>query len=116
MYAGSYLVLTKLNSIAAYSMDENELWLRHGFNTVYQISMSVFVTYPISVNYTERTLGLRYGIYLRNVFSSLPVSKYVHIKSVAERGKYVAMGEHEVERMIEQEQPSSSQKGLERSF
>ncbi|XP_059075132.1 uncharacterized protein LOC131875122 [Cryptomeria japonica] len=76
------------DAITAYSMADNELWLRHGFNMVYQVCMAVCVMYASSlkgyplataillllvrfIKYAERTLALRYGNYLRIAISNL---------------------------------------------
>ncbi|GLJ21276.1 hypothetical protein SUGI_0390740 [Cryptomeria japonica] len=119
------------DAITAHSMADNELWLRHGFNMVYQVCMAVYVIYASSlkgyplaaaillllvgfIKHAERTLALRYGNYLRIAISNLSISKYMEIKGVAEKWKYVVMGEDQVERMIEKEQVSSSRKGREK--
>ncbi|GLJ21277.1 hypothetical protein SUGI_0390750 [Cryptomeria japonica] len=116
------------DAITAYSMADNELWMRHGFNMVYQVCVAVYVIYASSMKlrslaaaillllvgflkYGERTLALRYGSYPRIVMSSLPISKCMEIKCVAQERIYVVMGEDKVERMIEQKQASSSRKG-----
>ncbi|GLJ21267.1 hypothetical protein SUGI_0390520 [Cryptomeria japonica] len=116
------------DAISAYSMADNELWLRHGFNMVYQVGVTGYIIYGSSLKgdplaaaillslvgfakYAERTLALWYGSYSRIVMSSLPVSKFMEIESVVKKCQYVVMGENQLERIIEQQQPSTSPNG-----
>ncbi|GLJ19047.1 hypothetical protein SUGI_0341930 [Cryptomeria japonica] len=124
------------DAITAYSTADNELWLRHGFNMLYQVSVAVRVIkssalegYPLvsaiflliagATKYGERTLALWFASYSQILKSCLPISTYIKEKDVLkdrgynvlqDRG-YIIMGEKQVQRMIEKKSEESSVEG-----
>ncbi|GLJ19052.1 hypothetical protein SUGI_0341980 [Cryptomeria japonica] len=113
------------DAITAYSMADNELWLRHAFNMVYQVSVAVHVMYSSAleghalasailllvagvIKYGERILALWLGTYSQIVSSCLPIAKYMKDGNVVQRRGYVVMGENQLNRMIENEAGASS--------
>ncbi|GLJ19064.1 hypothetical protein SUGI_0342220 [Cryptomeria japonica] len=116
------------DAITAYSTADNELWLRHGFNMVYQVLVAVYVIYSSALEghalvsailllvvgaakYAERTLALWYASDFQIVMSCLPISKYIKEKNVVQDRGYVIMGEKQLHRMIEKEGGKSSMQG-----
>ncbi|GLJ19049.1 hypothetical protein SUGI_0341950 [Cryptomeria japonica] len=108
------------DAINAYSMADNELWLRHAFNMVYQVSVAVYVVYSSAleghalasailllvagaVKYGERILALWLGTYSQIVKSCLPIYKFMKEGNVVRLSGYVVMGEKQVQKMIEKE-------------
>ncbi|GLJ10739.1 hypothetical protein SUGI_0134110 [Cryptomeria japonica] len=116
------------DAITAYSRADNELWLRHGFNMVYQVLVAVYVIYSSALEgyaldfaiimlvagaskYGERTLALWYASDSQIVTSCLPISKYFMEKNVVQGCGYVVMGEKQVQRMIKKNSERSSTEG-----
>ncbi|GLJ19048.1 hypothetical protein SUGI_0341940 [Cryptomeria japonica] len=116
------------DAISAYSTADNELWLRHAFNMVYQVSVVVFVIYSSALEgyalvsaifllvagatkYGERTLALWSASYSQILKSCLPISRYIKVKNVVQDRGYIVMGEKQVQRMIEKKSAESSAEG-----
>ncbi|GLJ13999.1 hypothetical protein SUGI_0223820 [Cryptomeria japonica] len=116
------------DAITAYSTADNELWLRHGFNMVYQVSVAIYVIYSSvleghalasaillllagTTKYGERTLALWSASYSQIVKSCLPISKFIKERNVVQVRGYVVMGEKKLQRMNEKKFEESSAEG-----
>lgn len=116
------------DAITAYSRADNELWLRHGFNMVYQVSVAVYIICSSALKghalassilllvagttkYGERTLALWLASDSQIVTSCLPICKYLEQKNVVEDRGYVVMGEKELQKIIEANLEPSSTEG-----
>ncbi|GLJ10618.1 hypothetical protein SUGI_0131890 [Cryptomeria japonica] len=114
------------DAITAYSMADNELWLRHGFTMVYQVSVATYVVYSSALQdvsalasailllvagatkYGERTLAFWFASYSQIVKSCLPISKYIKESSYVHRHGYFIMGEEQLQEMIEKASTSEA--------
>ncbi|GLJ28562.1 hypothetical protein SUGI_0562540 [Cryptomeria japonica] len=117
------------DAINAYSSADNELWLGHGFNMLYQVSVAVhvinssalegyalvsaiFLLVAGATKYGERTLALWFASYSQILMSCLPISSYIKGKNVLLQDRaYIVMGEKQLQRMIEKKSGESSAEG-----
>ncbi|GLJ44767.1 hypothetical protein SUGI_0941560 [Cryptomeria japonica] len=95
------------DTISAYSTPDNELWLRHLFTMLYQISVAVYVVYLSQLGgyllaaavlllvvgiskYAERIMALRYSSLSQIVSSADPMNVFMQLEG--ERCDYLVMG------------------------
>ncbi|GLJ19053.1 hypothetical protein SUGI_0342000 [Cryptomeria japonica] len=113
------------DAITAYSMADNELWLRHAFIMVYQVAAAVYVMYSSAlkghalasailllvagaIKYGEKPLALWFSSFPQIFRSCLPISKYMKNGNVVESCRYIVMGEGQLQRARANEKNSSS--------